>query len=107
MCHYILPHGSDGGASAARYGNVALARLLGKLLALGARKTSLEAKLFGGACVIRAFDRPGHLGSKNIDVARKFLADEGIPKVSEDVGGKKGRKLIFNVQDGTVSVKRL
>jgi chemotaxis protein CheD len=108
MNHYLLPYGIGEGPAGARYGNVALERLIRKLLELGSRKQDLQAKLFGGACVIEAFKNKGtHLGRKNVKVARRLLAEEEIPVTSEDVGGGRGRKLIFHSDDGTVWVKRL
>jgi len=83
-------------------------RLLKQLLDLGARKTFLEAKLFGGACVIEALHRKGsHLGTKNVQTAHSFLEHEGIPVVAEDTGNRHGRKLIFHTDDGTAWVKRI
>jgi len=51
--------------------------------------------------------RQNHLGIQNIDVARKLLGEERIPIMGEDVGGPRGRKLIFQVDDGTAWVKLL
>ena len=42
-------------------------------------------------------DRPEEdIGPQNVQVARKILQQQGIPITSEDVGGGKGRKLIYN-----------
>jgi chemotaxis protein CheD len=68
----------------------------------------LQAKLFGGANVVEAFrDRENHLGTQNVRIARQLLEAEAIPVVSEDVGGHKGRKLIFCTDDGSAWVKEL
>jgi chemotaxis protein CheD len=106
--HYLLPYWAGNGHSSPRFGNVAVQRLIEKLLALGSRKQNLQAKLFGGACVIEAFrDRETHLGMKNVQMARKLLENGGIPVTAEDVGGRRGRKLIFHVHDGTAWVRQL
>ena len=78
--HFLLPHGSD--PESARFGNAAVRTLIREVVAAGARRRSLQAKLFGGACVLRAFRGFGtgsHLGQKNVEVARQILLDEGIP----------------------------
>jgi chemotaxis protein CheD len=68
----------------------------------------LRAKLFGGACVLEAMQgRENHLGDKNVEIARKMLADAGIPVVASDVGGGRGRKLIFHPHEGSALVKLL
>ena len=106
--HYLLPAFTGDGVASARFGNVAIAELLERLISLGCRKRELQAKLFGGACVIAAFrNRTTHLGWENIQTAEKFLGREEIPVVGQDTGGDKGRKLIFHTDDGSAWVKRL
>lgn len=106
--HYLLPYWVGNGVSSGRFGNVAIKQLINKLVTLGSKKRNLQAKLFGGACVLEAMrDKEEHLGVKNIQVARKLLGEEGIPVVSDDVGGSSGRKLIFHTDKGTALVRRL
>jgi chemotaxis protein CheD len=45
------------------------------------------------------------VGRRNIECAKKTLKDEGIPIVSEDVGGKKGRTMCFDLKTGSIEVK--
>jgi chemotaxis protein CheD len=104
--HFLLPQGSD----SARFGNVAVRTLIREVDAAGGRRRLLQAKLFGGACVLRAFKGVGsgtHLGQKNVEVARQILIDEGIPVTAEDVEGDRGRKLIFQTHDGAAWVRSL
>jgi chemotaxis protein CheD len=106
--HYLLPFWVGNGLASPRFGNVAVQRLIEKLLALRSQKQNLQAKLFGGACVLEAFrGRENHLGMKNVEVARKLLEVEGVPVIGEDVGGRQGRKLIFHTDEGTALVKLL
>ncbi len=103
--HFLLPyHGQDD----PRFGNVAMERLMEKLLVLGCSPRSLRAKLFGGSCVLEALQNNAtHLGAKNVSVARSILAQEGIPIQAEDVGGQRGRKVIFRTDDGSAWVRQL
>jgi len=106
--HYLLPHGTGAGHAALRFASGAITALLNKLLLLGARKDRLQAKIFGGACVLDAFRAKGtdrHLGAKNVDIAKQLLGQEGLPIVAEDVGGTRGRKLIFHTDSGTALVR--
>ena len=106
--HYLLPTGVRTAATGLRYGNVAIEHLLERLQRAGARQECLQAKVFGGACVLEAMrGKENHLGAKNVDIARLALQDAGIPVMSSDVGGGRGRKLIFYPHDGNALVKLL
>ncbi|HET9359830.1 MAG TPA: chemotaxis protein CheD [Vicinamibacterales bacterium] len=106
--HFLLPHGAAQGARVTRYGTAAMRALIDAVLAAGGRRNGLQAKLFGGACVLRSFQKSGwHLGTQNVAVARAVLLDEGIPLVAEDVEGERGRKLIFQTHDGSAWVRTL
>jgi len=106
--HYLLPAFTGDGVASPRFGNVAIAELLERLTALGCRKHDLQAKLFGGACVIAAFrNRANHLGWENVQAAEKILGREDIPVIGQDIGGDKGRKLIFHTDDGSAWVTQL
>ncbi len=104
--HYMLPLAAAQRSGSARFGSVALPLLLTRLTALGARQGGLRAKVFGGACVLEAM-RESALGGKNVELARRFLAERGIPIVAEDVGGDRGRKLVFTTGDGAAEVRFL
>ena len=106
--HFLLPERLVNGAASPRFGNIAVRALIDGVIAAGARRQSLQAKVFGGACVLRAFREGGwHLGTKNVDVARRILREEGIPIAAEDVEGTRGRKLIFQTHDGAAWVRSL
>ena len=106
--HFLLPSASDGGTPSTRFGNVALRALLNQLIKLGSQKRNLQAKLFGGACVLDAFqERENHLGARNIQLAQTFLGQQFIPLAGQDLAGRKGRKLIFHTDNGAAWVKYL
>jgi chemotaxis protein CheD len=108
MNHYLLPRCGEGAPRTPRYGDIAIPALVARLVALGAQRADLRAKVFGGAHVL-ASAGPGArtLGGDNVQVAVSTLRDEGIQVISEDVGGTRGRKLAFNTVDGTAFVWRL
>jgi chemotaxis protein CheD len=104
--HYLLPHRLGNGQLSPRFGNVAIQQLVDGLAELGSQRRNLEAKIFGGAGMFRAHrDRDDHLGAKNVDLARSLLREHGIPLVAEDVGGRRGRKLIFHTDSGDAWVR--
>jgi chemotaxis protein CheD len=103
--HFLLPEGVP---ASPRFGQSAVPLLIQAVLDLGARRTRLRAKLFGGACVLEAF-RAGshHLGTRNVEVARQALRAAEIPVFIEDVGGDQGRKVVFDVQTGSAWVRSI
>ena len=71
---------------------------------MGCQPDQLVAKIFGGANVTGA-GNPGYLiGDRNIALAEQVLPEMGIPIIACDVGGRVGRKIIFDTGSGTVIV---
>ena len=81
--------------------------MIENVLAKGAHRPTLRAKLFGGACVLEAFRSQDPLGAQNVRVARERLQTEHIPIVAEDTGGDHGRKLLFELQTGDAWVRAI
>jgi len=110
MNHFLLPgmvHPEEMlSCDLGRYGMFAMELLMGELIKLGARREGLQAKLFGGGKVLRFRNDDGDITGSNIRFAKKFLELEGIPTVSEDVGGKAGRKILFFSDTNRVLLKR-
>ena len=102
MCHYMLPLWNGNGLASPKYGNIAIERLLDKLKSFGATNGSIKAKTFGGGEVIETTMPQFHIGKRNIELAREMLDDLKIPIVASSVGGKLGRKIIFNTETGEV-----
>ncbi|MBI5496345.1 MAG: chemotaxis protein CheD [Deltaproteobacteria bacterium] len=108
MNHFLLPRGGARQFEPARYGDVAVELLLRQVLAAGANAGALQAKLFGGAHVLSTEPAKAEdLGTQNTDAARAELARLKVPVVAHDVGGRRGRKLVFSTDDGRAWVKLL
>jgi chemotaxis protein CheD len=105
--HFLLPLWPGVDDPSARYGDVALERLVERMRAAGCRSSRLRAKLFGGSRIHGAGPGEDHLGRRNVEVARTVLRAAGIAVAAEDVGGDRGRKLVFQTDDGTAWVRRL
>lgn len=104
MNHYLLPEGLDEGPNRLRYGNVANPELLKQVLALGCEIRNLQAKIFGGSCAF-GNDPLQSLGSRNVQLAEKFLRSVSIPIIEKGISGKHGRRLVFQVFDGVTTIK--
>ena len=80
-----------------RYGVYAMEVLINAMLAMGASRHRLKARIFGGATMRSGFR---DIGGTNIAFARAFLRDERIPLVGEDVGGTGARRVEFRAALG-------
>ena len=105
MNHFMLPDGdsADGGG---RYGSYAMELLINQMLKMGARRESMQAKVFGGAQVMAGFTTM-NVGERNTKFVLDYLATERIPVVSQDVLDIHPRKVCFFPLTGKALVKRL
>jgi chemotaxis protein CheD len=100
MNHFMLPLPAAGAAASPRFGNVAMEELVTRLRAAGARLPFLRARVYGGACMFPGMRSTKHLGTQNSDLALEFLTARHIEIVHVDVGGNRGRKVVFNTDGG-------
>jgi chemotaxis protein CheD len=106
--HFLLPLNPVRSANDPRYGNVAMEQLLNAMVRHGAAPDRMIAKLFGGASVVTAFSGSRQaIGDQNVEAARKALSDAGIRITGEQVGGRRGRKLLFHTCDGSAYLKEI
>ncbi|NDP39179.1 MAG: chemoreceptor glutamine deamidase CheD [Rhodoferax sp.] len=105
MNHFMLPDG-DSVDGFGRYGSYAMELLINELLKKGARRESMQAKVFGGAAVMAGFTTM-NVGERNTKFVFDYLATERIPVVSQDVLDIHPRKVCFFPVTGKVLVKRL
>jgi chemotaxis protein CheD len=101
MNHFLLPELREGTNGTSRFGDIATRTLLEMLMGLGSRKRDIAAKVFGGASLFRNQDSTKEsLGDKNVAAAMRMMKNANIEVIAKDIGGDKGRKLIFNTDDG-------
>lgn len=99
VSHFMLPEGPE--KNATRYANVANPTLLQRMLELGAECKTLQARIFGGSQPTVTFGNTGDsLGDRNVQATISFLTTNGIQLVQSEVGGTRGRKLVFHTDDG-------
>lgn len=102
MNNFKLPATNDPQKATADYGNVSTLTLIRMMLEEGSKRKHIEAQIFGGA--FRADISKTDVGSNNIKVARKVLIRERLQIVSEDVGGQKGRKVVFDTAKNEIAI---
>ena len=105
MNHFMLPDGDSLDVSG-RYGSYAMELLINQMFKLGARRETMQAKIFGGAQVMHNFTTM-NVGERNTNFVVNYLRAERIPVISEDVLDIYPRKVCYFPATGKAMVKRL
>ncbi len=90
--HFLLPGDRPGAGASMSHGVHAMELLVNALLCQGARRERLEAKLFGGANLMRSLT---DVGAMNAAFAEDFLRREGIKHTGGSLRGARGRRIQF------------
>ena len=116
LCHSLLPRcpgNSANGVSRAtghRYVDYAIRDLARQFDQLGARRTEVQVKLFGGADVLAVSEaasaRPT-VGRLNCEAAVEIVRAEGFDVIASSLGGTSGLNIKFNTRTGEVLLRRL
>jgi chemotaxis protein CheD len=109
MNHFMLPDAGDAAASAsasARYGAYAMEVLVNALLKRGARRDTLEAKVFGGGNVMAGLTQ-ANVGERNSAFVLRFLRDEAIRVAAHDLMDIHPRKVAYFPRSGRALVRKL
>lgn len=94
--HYLLPEGGANERENSRYGKDAIPMLVEECVRLGADPRRLQAKIYGGGNVISVSSLGEAIGTRNIDLAEKLLAELKIPIIERNVGGEHARTIKLN-----------
>jgi len=110
MNHFMLPDATADGASpvglAGRYGTYAMELMINQLLKSGARRSNLEAKVFGGGNVMRGFT-VANVGQRNAEFVLDYLKAENIVLKAQDLLDIYPRKVYYFPATGRTLVKKL
>ena len=93
----------------AKFADTAIPKLVDELVRLGAQRGQLGARLIGGARMFETAAMGGavHMGERNVLACRTAIQDAGVALGAEDVGGGRGRSILYDVEKGTVAVRML
>ncbi|WP_339107102.1 chemotaxis protein CheD [Thioclava sp. GXIMD4216] len=89
MNHFLLPEGTG---STASFGVNAMELLINEIIKNGGQRTTLKAKVFGGARMIAGLS---DVGAKNGSFVLDFLRREGIQCLGQSLGGTQARRVEF------------
>jgi len=111
MAHVMLPSSKQArdASNVAKFADTGIVELVNRMLMLGAFRSSLIAKLAGGAQMFAFKDvsEMMRIGDRNIEAARTILSLINIPVLSEDVGKNYGRTIELYSDDGRLFIKTI
>ena len=93
-----------------RYVDCAIESICRMMEDFGLRRREVEAKLFGGASMIKHRQSeisPIPMGEQNIQAGMETIQKCGLNLRVVNAGGPVGRKIVFNCATGIVMMKRL
>jgi chemotaxis protein CheD len=104
LSHVMLPNSTGHAANPAKFVDTAVPHMLAALKDRGARLSGLVARIAGGACMFGDI-KFMQIGDANVQAAVGALAAAGVPVVGQDVGGKIGRRICFDLATGSITVE--
>jgi chemotaxis protein CheD len=110
MNHFMLPESNadphNPYSASARYGTYAMEILINQLIKLGAKKSNLEAKVFGGGKVMKAMNMT-NVGERNAEFVLEYLRVENIRVVAQDLLDVFPRKVYYFSDSGRALIRKL
>ncbi|KHE71279.1 chemotaxis protein CheD [Halobacillus sp. BBL2006] len=112
MAHIMLPDSSMArkvDLNRAKYADTAIDDLVEEISKKGGSLYRMKAKIAGGAQMF-AFSSASDLmriGPKNIEAVKRKLIEKNISIESEDVGGKNGRTLEFDIVKLNLHIRKV
>ena len=88
-----------------KFVDTAITTLVHRLEHRGVRLGDIECKVFGGASALFAEDMS--VGRRNVETAFATLADLGLRVAASNVGGERGRKIVYASSTGEIFVRML
>ena len=111
LLHIMLPDSTQARPTdnPAKFADTGLPLMLKHVLALGASRSRLVAKIAGGAQMFAFANATDimRVGVRNAEAAKKILKDLNIRLIAEDTGGTYGRTVSINMEDGVYKVKTI
>ena len=109
MVHYMLPDSTKlkNNSNIAKFGDTGIRELYNQVIAMGASKYRLVAKIAGGAKMfeVSGLSGIGNVGDRNAEAAKKILKELGVKLIAEDTGLNYGRTVELHCDTGEFYVK--
>ena len=111
MVHVMLPDSTtiSQNSNVAKFADTGLEELLKRVVAKGAKKERLVAKIAGGAQMFSANTNSPSLqvGKRNVEAVKAKLNQLGIRLIAEDTGENYGRTVVFYPETGEYLIRAI
>jgi chemotaxis protein CheD len=111
MCHFMLPARAapvSGDALDGRYGDEAMALLLGAIRQSGSRAADYQIKMFGGGSMFPSASsavKHASLPQRNVEAAQMLAQRHGMTVGPSDLGAAGHRQVVFDSWSGEAWVR--
>ncbi len=111
MVHYMLPDSTliSNNGNIAKFADTGINELLVRVMAAGADRRRLVAKIAGGAKMFQLNNAStlGNIGAKNAMAAKQMLRKLNIRLIAEDTGLDYGRTVELHCETGEFHIKAI
>ena len=111
MVHVMLPDSTciRNNSNVAKFADSGIDELLKRVIAKGAKRQNLVAKIAGGAKMFSVNNKSDliSIGDRNVEASIKKLKELKIPLKAQDTGDTYGRTVTFYPENGQYHIKRV
>ncbi|MBR1805010.1 MAG: chemotaxis protein CheD [Selenomonadaceae bacterium] len=111
LLHIMLPDSTQARASdnPAKFADTGIPLMINDVIALGASRSRLVAKIAGGAQMFAFANATDimRVGTRNAETCKQILKRNGIRVIAEDTGGNYGRTVSIDLNTGAYKVKTI
>ncbi len=108
LIHVMLPNRTRSEGSISKFANTGIPNLINCLINQhGIVRSSLIAKIFGGAKMFNVYSKALDIGNNNINTTLAILKQQGINIRPGKTGGTKGSQILFDTSNGQVMYKTI
>lgn len=109
LAHIMLPDSKQikDNSNIPKFADTGIEELVRQMVAAGAVKSRLQAKIAGGAQMF-SFQNKSNLlrvGERNVEATKAKLAQLGIPILAQDTGENFGRTVVFFPENGDFVIR--
>lgn len=107
MAHVMLPAASDGAGVGRpyRFADVAVPELIERMVAMGAGRHRMFAKIAGGSAMFSGDSGMDSIGGRNAAAVIEQLERNGLSVCSADTGGSHARTIELHLDTGVLVVR--
>lgn len=109
LIHVMLPDSTQikKNTNIAKFADTGITELVTQMIAVGANKSRITAKIAGGAQMFefKQMDESLRIGMRNIIAVHKILEKYKIPVLANDTGSNYGRTIEFYLDTGKIRIR--